>query len=245
MTSLPPAQCCIAGHLHSGTPKGELKKIDDILTYVSYPPNKSTQNAILFLSDIFGPKLVNSQLIADQFAANGYFVVLPDLFHGDPVPVEREGNFDVMAWLQNHLPPVTDPVIDRTIRYMRQEQGCQRIGGVGYCYGGKYVARYLKPGLLDVGYMAHPTHVEVDELKGIQGPLSISAASSDYLFPTEKRRESEDILSELGHPYEITVHSHVEHGYAVRCNMEIKQQRVAKEKSFAQAVGWFDAYLKE
>ncbi|OJJ68337.1 hypothetical protein ASPBRDRAFT_324203 [Aspergillus brasiliensis CBS 101740] len=114
---------------------------------------------------------------------------------------------------------------------MRQERGCQRIGGVGYCYRGKYAARYLKPGLWDVSYMAHPTHVEVKELKGIQGPLSISAASSGYLFPTEKRRESEDILSELGYPYEVTVFSYVERGYAVRCNMDVKEQSSQGEES--------------
>ena len=28
MTSLPPAQCCIGGHLHKGTPKGEVTDID-------------------------------------------------------------------------------------------------------------------------------------------------------------------------------------------------------------------------
>ncbi|RAK95325.1 dienelactone hydrolase family protein [Aspergillus ibericus CBS 121593] len=245
MTSLPPAQCCIAGHLHSGTPKGEETDIDGILTYVSYPADKSTHNAILFLSDIFGPKLVNSRLIADQFADNGYLVVMPDLFNDDPVPVDHGKEFDIMKWLQKHLPPVTDPIVDRTIDHMRNKLGCKRIGAVGYCYGGKYVVRYLKPGLVDVGFMAHPVDVQADELKGIQGPLSIAAAVSDFLFPTEKRRESEDILAEVGQPYQLSLYSHVEHGYAVRCNLEVKQQRVAKEHSFAQAVSWFHQYLKE
>lgn len=48
---------------------------------------------------------------------------------------------------------------------------------MGYCYGGKYVCRYLKKeGMLDVGFMAHPTMVEGDELRGVKGPLSIAAA---------------------------------------------------------------------
>lgn len=149
--------------------------------YVSYPPDKSTHHAILFLSDIFGLALVNSKLIADLFAANGYFVVMPDLFQGDPVPVDHSPSFQVMDWLQGHLPPQTDPIVTATLREMRERLGCQRIGGVGYCYGGKYVVRYLHPGQLDVGFVAHPTFIEPDELEAIEGPLSISA--SGELFP--------------------------------------------------------------
>jgi dienelactone hydrolase len=36
--------------------------------------------------------------IADQFAANGYFVVMPDLYEGDAVSLDRPEDFDIMAW---------------------------------------------------------------------------------------------------------------------------------------------------
>lgn len=56
-------------------------------SYVAYPPGKltnSTSNAILYLTDIFGVTLLNSQLLADSLALAGYLVVEPDLFDGDP-----------------------------------------------------------------------------------------------------------------------------------------------------------------
>lgn len=40
----------------------------------------------------------------------------------------------------------------------------------------KYAIRFLKPGTVDVAYVAHPSFVEVDELAAIKGPLSIAAA---------------------------------------------------------------------
>jgi hypothetical protein len=43
-------------------------------------------------------------------------------------------------------------------------------------FGGKYVCRWLKEGKLDVGYTAHPSFVDKEELEGIKGPLSIAAA---------------------------------------------------------------------
>jgi dienelactone hydrolase len=101
---------------------------------------------------------------------------MPDLFAGDPVPLERPGDFDLMGWLKNHLPDKTDPIIEASLKEMQEKYGCKKIGAVGYCFGAKYVARYLKKGKIDVGYCAHPSFVEEDELLGIEGPFSISAA---------------------------------------------------------------------
>jgi dienelactone hydrolase len=101
---------------------------------------------------------------------------MPDLFSGDSVPLNRPEGFNIMDWVKNHMPLQTEPIIDAVLKEMRENLGCKRIGGVGYCFGGKYVCRYLKPGKLDVGFTAHPTMVEADELRGIEGPLSIAAA---------------------------------------------------------------------
>jgi len=78
-------------------------------------------------------------------------------------------------------PPKVDPIIEIVIKYMRGECGVKRLGGVGYCFGGKYVARWMKEGSIDAGYTAHPSFMDADELSAIKGPLSIAAAGS-YKF---------------------------------------------------------------
>jgi len=146
-------------------------------TYFAYPKDKSTENAILLLTDAIGYGAINAQLIADQLAANGYLVVMPDLFHGDPVLMENKPEgFDLLEWLKGHPPERVDPVVDAVIKEMRRKMGVKRLGGVGYCFGAKYVVRNLKDGRLDAGFVAHPSFVEADELKAIKGPLSIAAA---------------------------------------------------------------------
>jgi len=120
----------------------------------------------------------NTHSIADQFAANGYFVVIPDLFNGNTVPLNPPEGFDLMEWIKTEMPkvPTVDPIVEATIKEMRGPLGCKRIGGVGYCFGGKYVCRFLKEGRLDAGYTAHPSFVDAKEIEGIKGPLSIAAA---------------------------------------------------------------------
>lgn len=102
----------------------------------------------------------------------------------------------------------------------------------------------MKPGQIDVGYSAHPSFVEEDELKGIKGPLAISAAETDHIFPTEKRHRSEEILKEVGQPYQINLYSGVEHGFAVRGDPEKREVQYAKESAFLQALQWFEEHLK-
>lgn len=123
--------------------------------------------------------------IADQFAANGYFTIIPDVFNGNTVPFNPGPDFDFPSWKANKMPrePTVDPIYATVIKHLRGELGVKRLGGVGYCFGGKYVCRWLKEGGLDAGFTAHPSFVEVEELKGIRGPLSIAAAGkSCYIF---------------------------------------------------------------
>ncbi|KAJ5928785.1 hypothetical protein N7466_007741 [Penicillium verhagenii] len=224
------------GSSHDGEPQVE--------AYITYPPDKSTTNGILLITDAMGHKFINSQLIADQFAAKGYFVVMPDMFGGDAVPVDRPMGFKIMNWVTKHSPAETDPIISAVIKEMRDTMGCERIGGVGYGFGGKYVCRYLRPGLLDVGFIAHPSMLEGDELSGIDAPLSIAAAVRDFVFVTTKRRECEVILDKLEVPHQISLFSEVEHGFAVRSDLSKHRQTFAKKQAFHQAVAWFDHYLK-
>lgn len=117
---------------------------------------------------------------------------------------------------------------------------------MGYCFGAKYVIRHLRPQQqkIDVGFVAHPSFVESDELKAIEGPLAIAAAEVDEIFPSEKRHESEIILRESGLPYQINLYSGVEHGFTVRGNISNKVEKYAKENAFLQALQWFEEHGK-
>ncbi|KAJ5187201.1 hypothetical protein N7449_010195 [Penicillium cf. viridicatum] len=165
--------------------------------YISHP-ERSTKRVILLLTDVIGHRFINAQLIADQLAANGYLVVMPDLFHGDPVPLNnRPASFDLMSWLKGppgHLPDRVEPVVQAILKEMKSNMGCERV-------------------------------------------------ETDSIFPASKRRESEDILTKTGQPYQINLFGGVEHGFAVRADITKPTIRFAKESAFLQAVAWFDQYL--
>lgn len=253
MASNPPAKCCTIGVKHEGEPTGKAIKIADntIDAYLATPSGDIARKdtAILYLPDVIGI-WQNAQLMADQFAANGYTTLLVDLFNGDPIPVNSMGKIDIMKWLTEgsdgknpHTKEAVDPIVVAAIKHLKEELGIKKIGAVGYCFGAKYVVRHYKDGI-DVGYIAHPSFVEEDELEAITGPLSIAAAETDSIFPAEKRHKSEEILQKVGQPYQLVLYSQVSHGFAVRCDLSVRVQKWSKEQAFNQAVQWFNEYLQ-
>jgi len=251
MASNPPAQCCTIGVKHDGEATGKSIKIGSIEAYVAEPTGSIVHKntAILYLPDVIGI-WQNSQLMADQYAANGYYTLMPDLFNGDPISLNRSGDFDFMSWLtkgtngdNGHTFKEVDPIVAASIKHL-QDAGYTKIGAVGYCFGAKYVCRFMTGGKgIDVGYVAHPSFVDEDELVAITGPLSISAAETDAIFPMEKRHKSEEILVAGKKVYQINLFSGVEHGFSVRCDLSDKIQKFAKEQAFLQAVNWFNQHL--
>lgn len=52
-------------------------------------PTVTDNTVVIFISDIFGVDLVNTKLLADEWAGAGWKVLLPDFLEGDAVPHEH------------------------------------------------------------------------------------------------------------------------------------------------------------
>lgn len=85
-TTQAPELCidCISGHLKSGTPTGTEIKLGGLGAYVATPSgDQEPTAAVLLLHDAFGWKSVNSRLLADSIAKEGFLCFVPDLYDGD------------------------------------------------------------------------------------------------------------------------------------------------------------------
>ncbi|RYP09650.1 hypothetical protein DL764_001192 [Monosporascus ibericus] len=210
----PLSYACTRGTLHDGRQVGLTRTIGGIQTYFSKPPGESMEDAILLFTDAMGITFENNKLLADSFAANGYFVVMPDLFRGDAVPLDRPRNWSQTAWFRNHLPSDVGPVV-RAVLCEMQGSGCRRIAGV-----------------------------EEEDILSIERPVSIVFAGGGGYVNRLQRQEIEMMLTEAKVPFQTTLFSDVPHGFAVRHIHDKKYNKFAKKQAFLQAVQWLDFYMK-
>jgi hypothetical protein len=74
----PSGECCLKAVQHTGDPAGETVTISNIETYVSQPPEKSSntgqqeyQRILLHYPDVHGPFFINNKLVSDYYASRG------------------------------------------------------------------------------------------------------------------------------------------------------------------------------
>jgi dienelactone hydrolase len=219
---------------------------------------------VLYLTDIFGNALINNKLLvststatssitnihslADSIAKAGYLVVMPDLFRGEPVPADALSNpalnYSLPEWQQRHPLADIESVIDTTLNSLRTTYNASKIGSVGYCFGGKYVARYLAEGKgIDAGFTAHPSNTQPEEWDAVASPISIAFGDLDQSNTRDNRTSIEDIFFEGNKTYQTSLYSNAEHGFAVRTNLSVPQKAFAQEGAYFLAVRWLDAWV--
>lgn len=88
-------------------------------TYIVDPPGQQGKvDTIVLITDIYGPDYINTQLVADEWAKAGFKVVVPDVFVGDPVPIEHIR----VSWFLGHWVVRWEKAEDQSIHPKKRDQ---------------------------------------------------------------------------------------------------------------------------
>jgi len=240
---------CIKGVTFEGTPKGVMRTINGVDTYVAKADHpRNPYQALLFLTDVFGVTLVNSQLMADDFAANGFNTFIPDYLNGDPAPVDADPSFNMTAWLLNHGEGQTTPTLFAAIEGIRKE-GFTEFASTGYCFGGLYSTRLAQENIVKVATMAHPALLTVPDdfntlIARSHVPVQINSAGLDTVFTLDDQAIADEVMGDGKYKpgYNRTFFPGVPHGFAVRGNFSDPVEVAAKEGAFFDAVEWLRSH---
>ncbi|KAL6063097.1 DLH domain-containing protein [Balamuthia mandrillaris] len=127
--------CCPAGSWPAlkvdYTPTGTTEDIGQGMQAYLTGHAEQGGKAILVVHDVFGPESGRSKAIADQLAAAGYFVVLPDLFRGDPLPSISE----LMTWAKKYPAEALQKDVKEVVLPFLKDKGIESVGMIGFCWG--------------------------------------------------------------------------------------------------------------
>lgn len=185
--------------------------------YLSAP--ETPRAGLVVIQEIFGVNDVMRE-ITDQYAAQGYAALCPDLFWRQEPNVQLSdkteqdwtrakalmGAFDVDKGIED---------IDATIDYLRDTAGMKKVGAVGFCLGG--MLAYLTATRTDVdasvGYYGINLDKRLEEAEKLAQPLMLHIAGKDRFVPPN----AQDVVKAglHNHPH-VTIHAydHADHAFA-------------------------------
>ncbi|KAH0633687.1 hypothetical protein KY289_036648 [Solanum tuberosum] len=235
-------QCCEnPPALRSSSGHGSVFELRGLKTYVS--GSSDSQKAILLISDIFGYEAPNLRKLADKVAAEGYYVVVPDFFYGDPYNPENKER-TVQVWLQSHG---TDKGFEdaKQVIAALKDKGITGIGAAGFCWGGKVVVQLATSENIQAAVLLHPSFVSVDDFKEVNAPIAILGAEIDHLTPPELIMQFKEILSSKPEVDSfVKIYPGVAHGWTVRYNEEDKKAVPSAEEAHQDMLNWFAKHVK-
>ncbi|MTV37577.1 dienelactone hydrolase family protein [Duganella radicis] len=187
--------------------------------YLSLPRGGKGPGIVL-LQEIFG---VNQHIrnVADQYAADGYVVLAPDLFWRQRARIEL--GYDGEEWKQAYaLMQATDFAkaqqdVGATAKALRGLVGEARIASIGYCFGGRLSYHTAANGLVDaaIAYYGGGIQNALERAPEIKVPLLMHFGAADSHIPLAAVKSIAERF-DSNEQVEIHVYDGAEHGF--NCN---------------------------
>ena len=185
--------------------------------YLAIPHTRKGPGIVL-IQEIFG---VNEHIrsVAEQYAADGYLVIAPDLFWRSGQRIELA--YDEASWKRAvELMNATDvgqaqKDIELAIDALKAQPGLEGgIASIGYCFGGLLSYHTAANGLVDVAvaYYGGGIQNQLERADEIEVPLLMHFGEEDSHIPLDavekiaERFENNDNV-------EIVVYPEAEHGF--------------------------------
>ncbi|PPQ76098.1 hypothetical protein CVT26_004605 [Gymnopilus dilepis] len=263
---------CISGDVLKGEPTGSIRS-DYQGAYFAPGPGGDEQpskRTVLIFTDAFGLALKNCKIMADEFAKKlECDVWIPDYFNGKPLfphdaltlPDRAHVKPSIWEWIRfvsialtripnfiSNRPATVDKRLESFIGLIREKKKYEKIGAVGYCFGGSTCVRMGSTDLVDSVVIAHPGRFTMDQVKAIKVPTAWVCAEDDMFFPDTLRNQAEAVFKAREGKdnfveYEFKEYKGTAHGFASRPNLDLPEIKAAYEGAFSQTVEWFKKTL--
>jgi carboxymethylenebutenolidase len=205
---------------------------------------KGVTPAIIMLQEAFG---VNHHMrnVADQFAADGYTVISPELFHRT-APKYWEGNYNDFASVMPHYSALTNKGLTADLlacyKWLIEQPNVDKdhIFSIGYCLGGRvsFLANAVLPLKAGVSYYGGGTDQLADKAKDLNGRHLFFWGGQDTHIKDENITPVLKALDEAGKDYINVKISFAGHAFA--CD----ERPSYNEKATQDALALTLAFLK-
>ncbi|KEO85826.1 carboxymethylenebutenolidase [Erythrobacter sp. JL475] len=220
-----------------------LEKDSEFSAYVARP-GSTPKAAIIVIQEIFGVNTGIRQK-CDKLAAEGYLALAPDLFWRLQPGIELDPDVEpefhqALEWMGKFNQDAGIRDIQATIDFIREHEGIEKVGCVGYCLGGRLAFMTAARTSIDasVGYYGVGIDGLLGEKEAIANPLMLHIPTEDGFVDKATQAAMHAGLDD--HP-RVTLHDYdgLDHGFAT----EIGKRR--DERAANVADGRTSAFFAE
>jgi carboxymethylenebutenolidase len=206
--------------------------------YTAFPQNKKNGlPAIILLQEAFG---VNHHIrnVADKFAADGYVVIAPELFHRT-APVGFVVAYDDFPSAMPHYLAITTENLEDDMKACYKwliEQDLvdnNKLFSVGYCLGGRvsFIANAVLPLKAAVSYYGGGIEQITDKAKDLHGRHLFFWGGLDQHIKTETIDTVINAVEAAGKEYINVKISYADHGF--NCDEKPAYNKAAAKEALA------------
>lgn len=207
-----------ACELVSGVELSLEEEDDNIRAYLFKAVKNNNGTGLLLLSDIFGFEDSFTRDFAYRIACNGYNILVPDLFRGNPWTKEQPNVFE--EWIARQNPERIAKDISRWTRWLVDEFMAagisKKLGIIGFCFGGGQVLKVLaedRGSCFGTGISFYGTRMDPFSASSIKAPVLFILGDSDPLCAVS---EIENIQKKIGIESKVVIFPGRAHGFAHR-----------------------------
>ncbi|KAI4332141.1 hypothetical protein L6164_017074 [Bauhinia variegata] len=218
---------------------------DTISAYLLKAVKNNNGTGILLLSDIFGFEDSFTRDFAYRVACNGYNVLVPDLFRGNPWAKDRpKTGFE--EWIARQDPEAIAKVTSTCTKWMVDEFMAagisKKLGIIGFCFGGGRVLEVLArdQGVsFGTGVSFYGTRMNNLATSDIEVPVLFILGDNDPLCPVS---QVQNIEKRIGKGSKAVIFQGRGHGFAHR--PESPEEDMDAEQAFIIMRDWlYDSLL--
>lgn len=216
--------------------------------YTSFPADaEGPVPGLIVIQEAFG---VNHHIreVCDRFAALGYAVISPELFHRT-APEYFEGNYNNFADVMPHYQGVTVETMTQDLQACHQWLTSQSavkadtIFSIGYCMGGfvSFVANAILPLKAAVSYYGGRTNTVAHMAPQLSGKHLFFWGGLDKHIPQEQINEVTQALDEAGKEYINVKISYADHAF--NCDARPAYNKAAADEALALTLAFFKSNM--
>ncbi|XP_030468093.2 uncharacterized protein LOC115686822 [Syzygium oleosum] len=213
---------------------------DDLISaYLFKAVKNNNGTGILLLSDIYGLEDSSTREFAYRVACNGYNVLVPDLFRGDPWTKDRPKDL-FEQWYARQQPDRVAKDIgtakDWLVDELLSAGISKKLGLIGFCFGGGRVIDILakdQSNNFGAGVSFYGTRIDKSVACNINVPVLLISGDEDPLCPVTLLR---DIEKSIGRGSRVVIFEGRGHGFAHRPNSPDEDEDA--EQAFLAMRSW-------